>query len=165
MKLYKKDGTLIVETEHTTVKETVEYCAANRISLYDADLIGADLSGADLSGADLSGANLTGADLTRAVLIRTDLRWADLSGANIYKAELIASFIVQAKGIYIFNKTNGRTCYAVQHEKCLMIQAGCFWGSLDDFEQQCKKKYPNDPIAAYAPQIAYLRELSKILYQ
>jgi hypothetical protein len=46
-----------------------------------------------------------------------------------------------------------------------MIQAGCFWGSLDDFEKKCKATYPSSSIEAYAPQISYLRELEKHLYQ
>ena len=123
MKLYKKDGTLIVETEHTTVRYTVIYCTTNGISLLGAKLSGEDLSWTDLQGADLCGANLCGTYLCHANLYR----------ANLHDTVLVGSNLSNSKGIYIFNKTNGRTCYAVQHEKCFMIQAGCFWGSLDDF--------------------------------
>jgi hypothetical protein len=92
------------------------------------------LRGAYLSGADLRGANLSGADL----------RGADLSGA---------------KGIIIFNKMGGRTCYAVQHENALIIRAGCFWGTLAEFEAACIEKYGNNEKENYSKQIAYLKSL------
>ena len=148
MKLKRIDKSIIIDQEFKTVKEAVEYCVENKISLQSADLIGAYLKGANLIGADLIGADLIGANL-----IDADLRGADLIGADL----------VDAIGIYIFNKKAGRICYAVQHENKLMVQAGCFWGTLQDFEKKCNEKYPNDPIQAYAPQIAYLKEIEKTL--
>ena len=118
--------------------------------LYKADLSGANLSeanlceanmfGAKLSGANLFGANLSGANLCEANLFGADLREADLSRANL----------CEAKNIFIFNKPGGRTCYAVVHNGGLMIQAGCFWGTIDEFELADKGQ-------TYTAQIAYLR--------
>ena len=112
-------------------------------------LIGADLSGAYLVGADLKDTNLKGANLKGA-----DLRWANLKDANLGGADLRG-----AKGVTVFNKPNGRTCYAVQHKDSLMIKAECFWGTLAEFEKKCKKTYPNNPVEAYEAQIKYLKSL------
>ena len=101
----------------------------------------------DLSGANLRWANLSGANL----------RWANLSGANLSGADLR-----WANSIYTFNKEGGRVCYAVVHPKGLMIQAGCFWGTLDEFEAKANQTH-TDPIQAYAPQIAYLRAIEATL--
>jgi hypothetical protein len=136
MKILKIDGTLLLDLP-------------NLETLRGADLEGADLRGANLRGADLRGADLRGADLRGA-----NLRGADLRGADLYSADLRG-----AKSIFIFNKEGGRTCYAVRHETCLMIKAGCFWGTLEEFETKCLQEYPNDSAQAYAAQIAYLKSL------
>lgn len=94
-----------------------------------------DLSGKDLRGVEFSGANLISADLGEANLIG-----ADLSGAN---------------NIFTFNRIGGRTCYAVVHEKTLMIKAGCFWGTLDEFIKEAEEQ------GKYKAQIVYLIELEK----
>ena len=169
MKLAKRNADIIIETTHKTVKETVLYCIENKINLSGAYLIGADLSGADLSradlsgadlrGADLIGADLSGADLSRVNLNDADLSGADLIGADLSGANLSGAYLSGAKNIFIFNKENGRTCYAVRHEIGLMIKAGCFWGTLAEFEAQCLSEYPNDSKQAYAAQIAYLKTL------
>lgn len=179
MKLLKRNGDVIVETAHETVKETVLYCIENKIDLSGASLRGADLSEANLSeanlseadlceanlvGANLSWANLVLADLCEANLRGADLVWANLRGANLIEANLSGVNLVltdlrEAKNIYIFNKEGGRTCYAVHHESGLMIQAGCFWGTLAKFETACLKTYPDNPVEAYAAEIAYLKTL------
>ena len=107
-----------------------------------ADLSRANLFGADLSGADLSGANLSNAYLSGANLFGADLSWANLFGADLSWAE----------NIFLFNKRDGRTCYAIIHKTSLMIKAGCFWGTLYEFEQADKEK-------TYTKQIAYLKSL------
>ena len=89
-----------------------------------ADLQRADLQRANLQGADLRGANLQGANL----------RWADLQGANLREADLQGANLRWAKQIMQFGPmpTSGRMIYAVKHETCVMVQAGCFWGNLDE---------------------------------
>ena len=77
MKLLRTDGILIIDRDVNTKAELVEYCVANKISLYRANLEGADLEGANLEGANLEGANLEGANLTGA-----DLREADLTNTK-----------------------------------------------------------------------------------
>jgi hypothetical protein len=127
------------------------------------NLRGADLSGADLSGADLSGANLSGADLSRADLSGADLREADLSGANLreanlYGANLSRAYLSGAKKIMQFGPmpTSGRIVYAVRHDSGWMVQAGCFWGTLEELEAKVKASH-NFP--AYLGFIDILRNL------
>ena len=88
-----------------------------------ANLRGADLRGANLYEANLRGANLRGANL----------RGADLRGANLTRAESIMQFGPMP--------TSGRIIYAVRHNSGWMVQAGCFWGTLDELEAQVKAKH------------------------
>jgi hypothetical protein len=119
----------------------------SRANLFGADLSGADLSNAYLFGADLSWADLSGANLSNAYLSGANLFGADLSWANLFGADLS-----WAENIFLFNKRDGRTCYAIIHKTSLMIKAGCFWGTLYEFEQADKEK-------TYTKQIAYLKSL------
>ena len=112
-------------------------------NLSEADLIGADLIGANLSEAnlrranlseaDLIGANLSGANLIGANLIGANLRGANLIGANLRGADLSG-----ADGIHQFGPmpTSGRIIYAVRHDTTFMVNAGCFWGTLDELESK-----------------------------
>jgi hypothetical protein len=115
--------------------------------LLNANLFGADLSNANLSGAYLFGADLSGADLSFTAPSRANIFGADLSWANLFGADLS-----WAENIFLFNKRDGRTCYAIIHKTSLMIKAGCFWGTLYEFEQADKEK-------TYTKQIAYLKSL------
>ena len=93
---------------------------------------------ANLFGADLSGANLFG---------------VNLSGANLFGVNLFG-----AKNIYTFGPmpTSKRICHAVWHgeEKGWLVQAGCFWGSLDELEKAVMEKH-SCPV--YLANIAILR--------
>ncbi len=128
-------------------------------NLSGADLRGADLRGADLRGANLIGAYLSGANLIGAYLSGADLEGADLRGAKLRGANLIGAYLSFSKSLISFQKPEGRLCYAVQYKDKYMIKAGCFWGDLSEFEVTCKQTYPNNPIKAYAPQIAMLKIL------
>ena len=107
---------------------------------------------ANLREANLRGANLRGANLREANLREANLRGANLEGANLRGANLEG-----AKNIFRFNKQGGRDCFAIVHYSCLMIHAGCFWGSLDEFEAKATKEN-----AGYDAQIVYLRALEKM---
>ena len=95
-----------------------------------ADLRGAYLQGADLRGADLQGANLRG---------------ANLRGANHIK-------------LFGPMPTSGRMVYAVRHDSGWMVQAGCFWGTLDELEAKVKASH-NCP--TYLAFIAMMRVTDK----
>ena len=130
-----------------------------KADLSGANLNGADLCGADLCKADLNGANLRGADLNGANLRKANLNGADLNGANLRKADLRGADLNGAKNIYLFNKKDGRACYAIANGDLLMIQAGCFWGTLDEFERAALDRYGDDENKNYKAQIKYLRTI------
>jgi uncharacterized protein YjbI with pentapeptide repeats len=112
-------------------------------NLSGADLRGADLSGANLYGANLSGADLRGADLSGADLYGADLSGADLRSADLSRANLRGAYLRGAKSIYQFGPmpTSGRIIYSVKHETKFMVNAGCFWGTLDELEEKVKKTH------------------------
>jgi len=93
MKIIHRNGRMLVDNVHATIKTTLVTAIAQDADLRGADLRGATLEGvtlrdatlggADLGGADLGGANLRGADLRGA-----DLRGAYLRGANLRDADL-----------------------------------------------------------------------------
>ena len=94
-----------------------------------------NLEGADLYGADLQGADLRGADL-----------WGATTQYNARFGH--------------FSKVGGRACFyykPIETDATWVIVAGCFVGTLNEFEAAAKLKYPNDAIRAYEAQIAYLR--------
>ena len=103
----------------------------------------ADLRGADLRGADLEGA---------------DLRWCHFRGANLNGADLREAKFRGAKNIMQFGPmpTSGRIVYGVRHDSGWMVQAGCFWGTVDELEAKVKASH-NCP--AYLGFIEILRKI------
>ena len=101
-----------------------------------ADLRCADLYGADLYGADLYGANLRGADLRGADLRCADLYGADLYGANLYGANLGGKKLAGARPFIQIGPIGSRSDYlqAFVTDRGLMIRAGCFFDTRDQFE-------------------------------
>ncbi len=134
--------------------ETGSPADLSRADLRDADLSGANLRDADLRDADLRDADLSGADLRGA-----DLRDAKLSYARLRDADLNGAKLRYANNIFLFNKPSGRICYAVVHGTALMIKAGCFWDTIDEFEKAAKKRYKDNTEQNYSAQITYLRAL------
>ena len=139
-----------------------------RANLIGANLRGADLSGADLWGADLCGANLSGADLSDADLSGADLSganlrganlWgADLSGANLSGAGLRGANLWGARSYYSFTAydTSKRIVHCIKSQDTWMIQAGCFWGTLDELEATVKSTHNSK---VYLSNIGLLRSL------
>ena len=128
----------------------------SRANISGANLSGANLSGANISGANLSGAYLSRADLSGANLSGAYLSRADLSGANLSGANLSGANLSGAENVYQFGPmpTSGRICTAAWHESGWMVQAGCFWGTLDELEKAVIEKH-NCPV--YLANIALLR--------
>ena len=83
---------------------------------------------ADLYGADLRGANLYGANL----------RGADLGGADLYGANLGEKKLAGARPFMQIGPIGSRSDYlqAFITDKGLMIRAGCFFDTRDQFELQ-----------------------------
>ena len=115
----------------------------NRYAAGERDFTGFDLRDSYLRGLNLSGANFSGAKLSRANLSGADLSGAHFFGAKLYGASLSRADLFGAKNIYAHGPapTSGRMVYFVRHEFGWMVQAGCFWGDLDELEMQVKEKH------------------------
>ena len=109
-------------------------------NLHGANLRVANLSGADLSGAYLIGADLRGADLSGADLSGANLRVADLSGANLRVADLSGAGGIASIGPVGRQR---RMVYAVAHDGP-KVQAGCWWGSVEDTIARIEADYADD---------------------
>jgi len=171
-------GKLLVDILISHKKWRNEEPDGERADLSGADLSDADLRGAHLRGADLRGADLRGADLSGAYLSGADLRGADLSGADLRGADLNSAYLSGAdlrgaylRGAYLRGAhlsgaqsilsigpggSREDMLLAVQHETCVMIKVGCFWGSVEEFKaavvstHKCNLKYFNYYMAACA---------------
>jgi hypothetical protein len=111
--------------------------------LSGADLSGADLSGADLRGADLRGADLSGAGLRGAYLSGAGLRDAYLRGAYLSGAGLRGHKLVGERPIIQIGPIGSRADYLVAYltDAGVMIRAGCFFGTLDEFRAACSETH------------------------
>ncbi len=121
------------EDEKISVKLGLAVRWAN---LNGANLDGANLDGANLNGANLYRANLDGANLDRANLYRANLDGANLNGANLDGAKVI--------GIPLFISNIGSengTLEAWPCEDRVVIQRGCFTGTLEEFSTANKKTH------------------------
>ena len=81
--LHRITKEVIFESEHKTLRETVECAVRQKVSLRRANLWEADLWEADLQEVNLQEANLQGANLQRANLWGTVLCDANLHDAQI----------------------------------------------------------------------------------
>ena len=79
----------------------------------------------------------------------------DVSGFRKDK-NTVGSFVFRGKN-ESYSK-DGRACYAIANGDLLMIQAGCFWGTLDEFERAALDRYGDDE-NNYKVQIKYLRTI------
>ena len=61
---------------------------------------------------------------------------------------------------WVFHKEYGRTCIAyLLHNGTMQVHAGCFEGSLEEFETRAKFRYGDDDTRNYAKHIAWLKDL------
>jgi hypothetical protein len=138
------------------VPDGIEAVRANlrEADLREADLLGADLREADLTGAylfeaDLIGADLSDANLSVANLSVANLRGANLRGANLSGTHLSGAVLYGAAGIAAIGPVgrNGRIVYAVAHDDGPRVQAGCWWGSVEDTISRIEADYADDTAA------------------
>ena len=107
------------EFDNNSIKITLEAAIKAGADLGCADLRGANLRGADLRGANLRGADLRGADLGDCGKLTGDRPYFEI-GPIGSRSDKICSFLTD-KGIF--------------------IQAGCFFGSIEEFEQKVIKTH------------------------
>ena len=124
------DGTKVL-FECEVTKDQQDSGVAMRHALEKAAGARADLRGADLGGANLYGADLGGADLGDA-----DLYGANLYGANLRGANLRGKKLAGARPFIQIGPIGSRSDYlqAFVTDRGLMIRAGCFFDTRDQFE-------------------------------
>jgi hypothetical protein len=124
------------ECENNTVKITLE--AGVKVG---ASLDGARLDGARLDGASLDGARLDGASLVGAYL------------------KIKSNPIISIKQIGNIGSRGGYTV-AYRCEKSIQINCGCFWGTLEEFEEKVKVNHgDNEHGREYMAMIAFLKTI------
>ena len=121
----------------------LKWGSSNGVNLSGAYLSGADLSGADLSGADLSSADLRGANLRGAGLRGANLSSANLSSANLSGARIGAATLAGEHPVIQIGPIGSRGAYLVAFiaDTGIIINAGCFCGTLAAFSEAVKKTH------------------------
>ena len=134
-------GVVLFEAD---VPDDTESGLITRVALEQAVAADAYLRGADLRGADLGDAYLRGADLRGAYLRGADLRGADLRGAYLRGADLRGDLkLVGDRPILSIGPIGSvsRTIFAWITDQGLRIEAGCFFGTRDEFVTQLANKH------------------------
>ena len=157
---HRDTGAVLFEGEAgMTIRQTLEKATFAKANLGGADLRGADLRGADLGGADLGGANLRGANLRGANLRGANLRGAnlygadlygaDLRGADLYGANLGGKKLAGARPFIQIGPIGSRSDYLLAFitDKGVMIRAGCFFNTRDQFELQLTETHGDNQYA------------------
>jgi hypothetical protein len=116
-------------------------CEDNSVAITLAAAINAkaDLYGADLYGADLYGANLYGANLRSA-----NLYGANLYGANLGDADLgDAGKLTGDRPFFQVGPIGSRqdVLAAFQTEKGVFLRAGCFFGTVEEFNAKLQDEH------------------------
>jgi len=163
-------GKLLFEGDFSTMAEAVASAIKGKADLSFADLSFADLSFADLRSADLSYCDLSFADLSfadprsanprSANLSYCDLSFADPRSANLRSANLRSANLRSAnlrsanlkdgskvgnskRPLFTMGQIGRRqdNLMAFSTDKGIRIQAGCFFGPLDEFSNAVKKTH------------------------
>ena len=145
------------------VRDALEAACKARANLDGANLARANLARAYLARANLARANLDGANLDGACLARACLDGANLARANLARANLDGAYLARANLARAYlDGADGEKLTLVGKRPVLqigpigsrcallsmyltdagpMVRAGCFWGSLDDFEGKCEQTH------------------------
>ena len=120
------------------MRDALEAACKARANLARANLAGANLDGAYLAGANLARANLDGANLDGA-----NLAGAYLAGANLARADGEKLTLVGKRPVLQIGPIGSRCALLSMYltDAGPMVRAGCFWGSLDDFEGKCEQTH------------------------
>jgi len=134
--LFECEVTKDQQDSGVAMRHALEKAAGARADLGGANLRGANLRGANLRGANLRGADLCGADLGGADLGGADLHGANLRGANLGGADLGGKKLAGARPFIQIGPIGSRSDYlqAFVTDRGLMIRAGCFFDTRDQFE-------------------------------
>jgi len=117
-----------------------------RANLDGAYLAGANLARANLAGANLAGANLDGAYLDGANLAGAYLAGANLDGANLAGANLAGKKLIGTRPVFQIGPIGSRCAQFVSYitEAGVLLNAGCFWGTVDEFRAKLADTHGNN---------------------
>jgi len=113
----------------------------------------------DIEKANLYNANLENADLENANMAYSNLENANMKNSNINRADLIS---IQGKHIFKTsgNGSKGREIWYILEDD--YIKAGCWGGTLDEFEKRVEEVYGNNKdsyeYTSYQDVIEYYRK-------
>ena len=154
-----------------TREEVLKIVSDAREKWMRANLTEADLTRADLTEANLSEANMRWANLSRANLFRADMYQANLAEANLTEADLTGANLrwtclygTTLPHRYIqIGPIGSRKDQIVYNADTDEIQAGCFRGTLDEFEAAVREKHKTNIHAReYLGAVRYLQEMREI---
>jgi len=118
-----------------------------RYALEKASTAGANLARANLGGANLGGAYLDGAYLAGAYLNGANLARANLAGAYLNGAYLDGGLtLLGRRPIFQIGPIGSRcaTFTAYITNEGVRLRAGCFFGSVDEFEKNLAAEHGGD---------------------
>ena len=150
---------MLFEIKHRWTGAVLHSCEANNIK---EAVVDATKKRADLRGADLQGAYLRGADLQGAYLQGADLQGAYLRGA--YLREKIKIQGGNSVLTFIGGGSVGRAVYAFNCDVGIYIEAGCFFGTLDEFREKTLKDTNGDKTQKKAMQYLGFANIAAISF-
>ncbi len=117
-----------------------------RAYLVGACLARANLARANLAGAYLAGANPAGANLDGANLAGAYLAGANLARANLARANLAGKKLIGARPVFQIGPIGSRCAQFVSYitEAGVLLNAGCFWGTVDEFRAKLADTHGNN---------------------
>ena len=135
---HRHTGSILYSGGGETLRDVVVSAVKGGADLRGADLRSADLCGAYLRHAYLRGAYLRGADLGGA-----DLRSADLGSAYLRGADLGGAKLIGDRPILQIGPIGSRSDYLIAFvtDQGVLVRAGCFFGSLDEFSSAVDKTH------------------------
>ena len=108
------------------------------------------------------GDNLAGANLAGAYLAGANLRGAYLAGANLTRAKVSPDHaLIGTRPLMHIGPIGSRAdmLYAYRTDKGLMLRAGCFFGTADEFAEAVRKTHGDSTHAAdYMAALAFVRD-------
>jgi len=111
-----------------------------------AKMENANLENANMINANLYNSNMANSNLENVDMYNANMKKANLKNANINKADLTGTHINNIQGKHIFkmsgNGSAGREIWYILEDD--YIQAGCWGGTLDEFEKRVEEVYGND---------------------
>lgn len=115
----------------------------NEAELGDVDFGRAELRSSNFRFAKVDRCNFKNADFTYAYLDHAEFSHCDFFGAEISGCDFDGATFFDTRNILLIGPIGSRsdTLVAVQHENCIMLKTGCFYGNLDKFVEAVNRTH------------------------